>query len=977
MNDEYRGRFADVRCLAVVAAGGAGKTIQAQLYARAGDIPLAWLSLDRSDGSAPRLLVGLAACLDGADGARTTAVRDALRADHTADEVAAILGDSLPPDRRLLVLDECSHVYASEEAASALGVFLEYAPAETQVMLLSRTDVAWPLRRGLIEGSMSVITESVLNFTRDEVRDLVGHSDEADLLHDATGGWAAGVILGARSGFPTVAGMPEVKDFVAYLGTQLLDRLPERERAFLLDSSVAAVMTREVATALAGGEGHALWDWLSAQHLPATTSTGAAITYHSLFRTFLAEQLLARAPARHPLVVRRYATYLASVGRFEEATELLLGSGDMDAAGQVAAQAAFSLYGRADWPTLHRWVEVLGPDIVLANPLLLAASIRALHGTRRFEHVIDLIRRLDQRGGLREATDADPGLLATVAWAMQAEPRVAQRLLRKYRGDYRAEAVSFMLDAATGVTPAAPVLGSDWADVERHITWGLILQGRLSELDRLVPQDGDTAVINPNVIISPVLRGEQAKARALWRRVPPELRTRPQSRFIESFMLMSEGRMGEALATARRAVEDSRKTHFSLTAVYEVYTAYILLNLDRADDAVAMLDGVINGLSNRGETAILEWAQAFLGLAYLRAGRTREAQLILREAVRSMQTAQRRLFLPAAAACLSEAAHQAGDTHESGEMAKLAYHTASLIGSFNGLLEVIRMFPTILEREIARDPADTRWRRLFFSASAVGLTRLVSEPRADQPIYLSVQPFGLERDILFNGDRLNVGRIKIIELAAYLALHPRGVDRTKLQQELFPEASQRNGGNHFRQIIHKFTRATGIALVRQGRNQLAVQDGVWIEAVDVRFEQLLHTTSVVPGPERVQRLGEALALINGRYLESSSLQWAEERRQQIEIMEEEARLELVTLLIEQGDPIAAREECEALLALNRFCDPAYRLLLTVERSVGSESSCLAVYRRAAAALKELGLEPGYARQLLSMSSPALAVHEQA
>jgi hypothetical protein len=53
-----------------------------------------------------------------------------------------------------------------------------------------------------------------------------------------------------------------------------------------------------------------------------------------------------------------------------------------------------------------------------------------------------------------------------------------------------------------------------------------------------------------------------------------------------------------------------------------------------------------------------------------------------------------------------------------------------------------------------------------------------------------------------------------------------------------------------------------------------------------------------------------------------------------------------------------------VLEANRYCDPAYRVLVHIERRAGSESSALAVYRRAAGALAELGLRPGDARRLL-------------
>jgi DNA-binding SARP family transcriptional activator len=59
-----------------------------------------------------------------------------------------------------------------------------------------------------------------------------------------------------------------------------------------------------------------------------------------------------------------------------------------------------------------------------------------------------------------------------------------------------------------------------------------------------------------------------------------------------------------------------------------------------------------------------------------------------------------------------------------------------------------------------------------------------------------------------------------------------------------------------------------------------------------------------------------------------------------------------------------------VLETNRYSDPSYRILIGIERKVGSESSVLAVYRRATEALTELGLRPGDARRLLQQEMPS-------
>jgi LuxR family transcriptional regulator, maltose regulon positive regulatory protein len=140
-------------------------------------------------------------------------------------------------------------------------------------------------------------------------------------------------------------------------------------------------------------------------------------------------------------------------------------------------------------------------------------------------------------------------------------------------------------------------------------------------------------------------------------------------------------------------------------------------------------------------------------------------------------------------------------------------------------------------------------------------------------------------------------------------------------------------------------------------------------ANDLESERILRSASAFAGQERRVRLEQGLALSCGPYLEGSTLPWVEERRNYLDLVFEEARLELATLYLELGEPDAARQECETVLETNRYSDPSYRILVGIERKVGSESSVLATYRRATEALTELGLRPGDARRLLQRGMP--------
>jgi LuxR family maltose regulon positive regulatory protein len=945
----------------IVAAPGSGKTVQAQLYAASCGRAVAWLTMDRSDRSASGLVFDLATALGSLAGDAAAAMHRTLQTNGTVEEAAAILASATAAHECLFVIDECQHIAMSADAASALDTFLEYVPEQTRVLLLAREELPWPLQKRYVHGQIAQIADSALNLTFEETVEYIEKTgapvESCERIFASTGGWTAGVAFASRFG---VGELPNLRDLSAYFGKQVLEELPEDEQTFLLETSVTDAVTREAAVALCGPDAPRLWSAVSSRHLPATSMTSNAIICHSLFRSFLQNRLLETRPMRRTELLDAYARYLASTRQFEEATEVWLSVGNLDNAQQTAIQALPALFTRTDWPVVARWLEAFGEERVYSDPLLIGASVRAVFGIREFERARAVIRKLDREGRLRAAIEQDPSLLATTAWAMQKRPQEALALLDKYDGDARADVVRYMIEVTIATRPITPPDSQDLADVERQMSWGLFLQGRLGELARLTPADDGSPVVNPNVVLTAAFREHSEDAQKLWLRVPQEIRERAHSRFIEAMIDLSRGDHTEARAHLKLALNESHRSGFSLLPVYEIFMGYLLLSDGHINEAIDVLEPVLDDMSRTGQRAYVEMAQCFLGLAYLRADRDSEAQLILREATASMSRCQRRLLLSMAAAGLSEAEARLGNDPAAQEAAAFAHHVAILTGNLALLVQAVRMFPDIQRREANRNLDDSRWRRLVIAPSARPKAVGVRAPESGTVVTL--QPFGRDRDLYLDGKPANIGRTKILELVACLALHPNGIDRFELQQRLFPEADQRSGGNHFRQIAHMLRHGTGVALERRG-NLVLFPTGVSIIANDIESERLLFTASAATGPERKNRLLAGLDLVRGAYLEGSILPWVEERRNYLNLVHEEARLELATLYLELGEAEQAREVCLAVIEANRYSDPAYRVLVQIERTVGSESSALAVYRRATEAMAELGLQPGDARRI--------------
>ena len=947
--------------LAVFAAAGSGKTVQAQLYAADHRWPLAWLTLDQGDRSPSRLLFYLAEALrrvrpDGADhsgpGARMS-----------IDEVAAMLAEGVPDEPLLLVVDDAEHLVGAEESLDALGVFLDYLPPSVRTVILGREDLDGPIGRMLLQGRIARVGGTELALEIGETTELLAAhgQDERDpvTLTASTHGWIAAVAFDVLPGL-NPQGAPDA--LAAYLNREVLDRLPDAEQEFLLRTSVLAAVSPRSAVELCGEQGYALWKSLAARHLPATQAD-RSLVYHPRFRQFLREELRVRLPDELPGLLRRRARLLVDQHLYEEAVETYLQAEECEAAADAAIHAVTGLCTRADWPTLLRWFDALGPDAIRSRPALQGAQIRVLYGVRRIPEAQALIRRLHEQGALTAVAEADPGVVAFFGYAMQWRPADALELLAHYRGDYRSVAVRYELEAVAGRNPVAPPSGIAWTDSERIFTWGLLVQGRLGQLLRLLPAEEDwpprSFYRTPHPLLALVWQGSLERARELLDEVPEAVRSGSHTDlwfFHEAWLLWAEGRPKEALDAAEAAVEHSRRTQFGFEPCFGAVVGRLQLALGMIDDARMTLADAISNSAASGNRGYVEWGQTFQGLAFLMADKPEDAARVLRSATRGMQAAGRELMLPLAAAYLAEAEARCGELEAATAAAELAFDTAEAMDCMFVLRQALAEVPEVLRRQIERDPTDERWRRLV--GRPVAERREPSPTRVtSRPMLVEVRTHGPNPDLVVDGVPRGSRRTKVLELAAYLALHPEGVERNRLQERLFPDGDPRRGGNYFRQVVHKLRQATGVSLSRSAQGLVRWPGEVHVDCTDLRFERLVAEAAELTGDERLEKLESTLALVEGVYLPDSELEWAEQRRHELEVLIVDTALDAARLAFELGHTRRARDAAGFAIDRDPFCEAAYCVRMKVEASLGANHAVLTEFHRLSEALAELGVAP--------------------
>lgn len=958
----------DREALAVFAAAGSGKTVQAQLFANRRGSPLAWLTLDPGDRSPSRLLSYLGASLAPHVPDAVAALEVAFAQTEIVEEVAAILAEVIDVPGLLIVVDQCETIADSAQSCSVLETFLAYLPGTARAILLGKSEMPVSLGRHLLHGRVGRVTDEDLALTVEEAESLLRargeDAEEVEKRWRAARGWVAGVAFG---GPLKRGGRSLSRDFGSYLGSEVLDDLSTEERQFLMDTSILDVVSMRAATALCGPHARYIWQAIALRHLPATTSADGTIVYHPCFRTHLREQLELSDPDRLEELRRSYADLLLESGHYEEAVELFISLGRFDEAIEPAERASQIVMDRGDWPTFLRWVEALTFRRVEGNVRLIGAYLRSLRGVRRLAEARSFALDLHSSGRLKDVVAADQGVISHIAWSMLWQPVEALDLLDHYDGGSQADGVRYLLEVTSREGPPRGPTGALSAETERLVSWGLMVQGRLEELVEMLPNEARWPPRNPYTTPHPLLglvwSGELARARELFDQVAEQMECQAHAdlwHHVEAWLLLAEGDARGALAAAERAVLESRRTGFGFEPVFQVAQAQALLSLGRTDHAIEVLNKSIAASRKSGLVAYVEWGEMFLGRALLLRGDDHAAAELLRRSVSGMRRADRLLLLPMAAIYLSEAERRLGNLQEAAAAPEVAYEASVRLGTFRALQLALDDCPVVLRQQLAANPSV--WRQIVKPPSVEAAPRRPHSP--GQNISVDINPFGPMPDIFIDGCPVSVRRLKILELAGFLALHPHGVRRTQLQDQLFPESDQQHGSNHFRQVVHQLGKLTGLTLQRLPNAELSWSGRLDVDGVDLRFERSVDESRALMGEDRLNRLREALSLVTGPYLPASDLEWASERRVRLELIEEEARGEAARLSIELGDFTFARECAEAVLARNPYADPAHRIVIEVELAVGSESAALAAYRRAIAARRDIGLKPDAATAAL-------------
>jgi LuxR family maltose regulon positive regulatory protein len=400
------GESSDCKLTLISAPAGYGKTTLLTQWRQAeqANSAFAWVSLDEQDNDPIRLWRHVIEALHQA----------APREDFAADVIGGLsvgghgLGEiTLPmlinelaglPQRMVLVLDDYQCI-TEDDCHESVAFFAEHLPENVHLILSSRSDPRLPLGRLRARGEMGEIRTEQLAFSEEEAATLLNEMmgldidpDDLLLLMDSTEGWPAGIYLASLTLQHREDKHAFIESFggsnryvVDFLGEEVLARLPEEVREFLLKTSVLRSLTGPLCDSVANSEGSGkLLRELARSNLFVVPldEWGEWYRYHNLFSDLLLYELKSDRPELVPVLHGRASSWCESAGFLESAVRHAIAAADHERTGLLIARYWYVYFFVGRTVTVEQWLDTLPEDLVHADAalILVKAWIAALLG---------------------------------------------------------------------------------------------------------------------------------------------------------------------------------------------------------------------------------------------------------------------------------------------------------------------------------------------------------------------------------------------------------------------------------------------------------------------------------------------------------------------------------------------------------------------------------------------------------------------
>jgi LuxR family maltose regulon positive regulatory protein len=453
----------NARLTLISAPAGFGKTTllaEWLAHASAGGRAIAWLSLDEADDEPAVFWTHVVAAF-GAAIERGGSVFPELPGATTPDDafIAILLNQLTEMEQSVVLVLDDLHVVQHADIHAKLAVFIERLPPTVRVIISTRADPPLPLARLRVRGDLVEVRAAELRMTQGEtsayLNDVMGLAlSPADLttLEQRTEGWVAALQLAVIS----LQGRSDVSAFIEsfagsgryvvdYLVEEVLQRLPDDIRAFLLDTCVLRRLNASLCDAVTerSGTARGILDRLERQNLflVPLDEQRQWYRYHHLFADVLNSRLSAQQQADLPAIHRRASAWFESNGERAEAIHHALAAQDFEWAAELLERVIPEMRRNRQEALFRAWMKPIPDAIVRDRPKLGLAYVGVLVSLGVFDGIEDRLRDAEGRLAGQDPTGS-----------MGASIELYRSALGQVRGDLAAAA-----DHARRVLDFAPM----------------------------------------------------------------------------------------------------------------------------------------------------------------------------------------------------------------------------------------------------------------------------------------------------------------------------------------------------------------------------------------------------------------------------------------------------------------------------------------------------------------------------------------
>jgi len=921
-------------------------------------------------------------------------------------------------DFTVLVIDDFHLIDDSPPIMDLMNAFLREIPPALHLLVISRHVPALRITPLVASQQAAGFSEEHLRFTPSEVQELFmvrNHislpKSEAETLAMSNEGWVTGILLSSHllwKGLSPGGGITGRDQVYHFLASEVLEQQPDPIRRFMLEASVLHDMDPVGCDfVLARSDSRSLLNELDSRRLFIFSSGEEQPTFrfHTLFREFLQTTLRNRDPSKYMVLLEKSAEWSLKTGFPEVAFSYFIQAENFSRAVKLAEENVRKYYESGRFQTLQDWARSLLP-VRLEAPTLYGyvAMTLAMSGEYPLAEEYLEIARLglerSQKLSLLNSLQANRAWLAYRKGDYPAGLALAEDLLLRGKqggvevADLRMAAghaglcvgaMGRIRDAvqyyrqAVGLFPEenksydkarALTLLANALQTAGETAEGYILRRRALALWKELGNPGPIAIALNNLAYDQHMMGQLEESEASygealeWSRKSGDKHsqllifaglgdlTKDRGQYAKAADFYSVAdRLAEesgdlpmlgyvyrawadlnrrlknypaAMEWMRRAGELLEKETPAGQASNQVFHGAILDELGRREEAVGVLEQAADILE-RESAAVMEVAKArfLLARSLFRAGRISDAEPSLRKA------------LDLACACGSDQS-----------LVREALGAADLLEGFFPHPTMGGLCVSLMERagrQVAREEEK------------------IQERIPIEPMKLSVKALGA-LEICWSGSEISRSAWasqKTKEVFLFL-VDRAPVGREELLTTFWPEMATGRAQANLYQTLYRIRRAIGTDIIVLKNQICRFPENIALEYDVAAFEKTARHAMALPITDHrhLAELEKAAELFKGEYLKDVAVDWAGQRREEINQL-------FLALVREQADEYTTlcryedgRTSILRGLAVDPYRDDLHQRMLKILAALGRTHEVVDHYQKYVLLLrKDLGLDP--------------------